>query len=666
MFNFFYMGKNKNRKFIEEKEFESIISYDNEWDINQTKKEIEKLIPKNITVKAKNDKQIKLINSIRNNEITICAGPAGTGKTFVSIAYALALLRKLQNNFKKIYLIKSVTTLKGEEIGFLKGPQPIYEKVLTPTGWAKMGDLKIGNNVINKNGEYCKIIKTHEFGVDDIYRITTKDGRYVDCDLNHMWTVRTKKLDYFTVNTKFLINHLNKETFYLPTIKPIEFNNNNELKIHPYLLGVLIGDGSFTHSHIRFTSVDNEIINKVKKICEEYDISLSKNNISYNLVAPKSNSIRGAREIKITNLKENDEFIGYLSDIKKYLNLSESQIINRCNDKKIIKNIKYEYTGNKNKSNNLVREFLIENNLFKKRSWEKFIPQQYKYSTIENRIELLRGLLDTDGTIKQNGEITYITTSKILAEDIKEVVLSLGGSARIYFNKIKKRNQIYKGHEVNQRRPIYTVYIKFIENNFNPFYLKRKAERFKTLGDYSLKIMNIEKLNKKEKMKCITIDNNTPLYITKDYLVTHNSLNEKIEPFMWSYFINMEKVIKKELITQLLENDIIRPFPLAYMRGASLDDCIIIADELQNVSLDNARTLLTRIGNNCKLILLGDINQIDIKNKEESSLEQLLKLFNDENKIGVINMDLKDTNVRNPLITTIEEKFIEYYESNEK
>jgi phosphate starvation-inducible PhoH-like protein len=258
-------NKNKNRKFQEDNEFNKIMANNGEWELQVTKKEIERLIPNNITVKAKNDKQIKLINSIRNNEITICAGPAGTGKTFVSVAYALALLRKMQNRFKKIYLVKSVTTLKGEEIGFLKG------------------DFK-----------------------------------------------------------------------------------------------------------------------------------------------------------------------------------------------------------------------------------------------------------------------------------------------------------------------------------------------------------------------------------------------EKIEPFMWSYFINMEKIIKKNSITQLLESDIIRPFPLAYMRGASLDNCIIIADETQNITMDNARTLLTRIGNNSKLILLGDINQIDMKNKEESSLEKLLELFQNENKFGVINMGMEDTNVRNPLITTIEEKFSNYYESNEK
>jgi phosphate starvation-inducible PhoH-like protein len=137
-------------------------------------------------------------------------------------------------------------------------------------------------------------------------------------------------------------------------------------------------------------------------------------------------------------------------------------------------------------------------------------------------------------------------------------------------------------------------------------------------------------------------------------------MKEKIDPFMWSFYINMEKLILESAVKELLVREIIRPFPLAYMRGASLDDCIIIADEMQNVTLDNSLTLLTRIGSNSKLILLGDIHQIDMKNKHESSLETITDMFEDIPNIGVIRMSTEDTNVRNPLITIIENKYKEY------
>ena len=144
-------------------------------------------------------------------------------------------------------------------------------------------------------------------------------------------------------------------------------------------------------------------------------------------------------------------------------------------------------------------------------------------------------------------------------------------------------------------------------------------------------------------------------------------LKEKIEPFMWSYMINMEKLIKPMSISKLLDDDVIRPFPLAYMRGVSFDDCIIIADEMQNVTIDNSRTLLTRIGSNCKMIILGDVKQVDMKNKSESSLIKLLPMFEDTGDIGVINMTDSDTeNVRNPLISVIEDKYDEYFEQNGK
>jgi phosphate starvation-inducible protein PhoH and related proteins len=137
-------------------------------------------------------------------------------------------------------------------------------------------------------------------------------------------------------------------------------------------------------------------------------------------------------------------------------------------------------------------------------------------------------------------------------------------------------------------------------------------------------------------------------------------LKEKIDPFMWSFYISMEKLILESSMKTLLEKDIIRPFPLAYMRGVTFDDCIIIADEMQNVTLDNSLTLLTRIGSNCKIILLGDINQVDMKDKRDSSLETILSMFEDVQDIGVIHMSKEDKNVRNPLIDIIEAKFLEH------
>lgn len=160
----------------------------------------------------------------------------------------------------------------------------------------------------------------------------------------------------------------------------------------------------------------------------------------------------------------------------------------------------------------------------------------------------------------------------------------------------------------------------------------------------------------------------TKIYLVKSVTTLKNEelgflkgdLNDKIEPFMWSFQINLEKILNKTTIQSLKANDIITPFPLAYMRGASLDNCIIIADEIQNLTMGNARTLMTRIGSNSKLIMLGDVNQVDINNWNESALEKIVKLFKNVDKIGVIEMSDEDTNIRNPIINVIEKKFNEY------
>ena len=126
------MGRDRYQEEKDYKELTNVLVNSGEQ-ISQIKSEISKLLPPDIKIIAKNESQKKLINSIKNNEITICAGRAGTGKTFVAMAIALGLLRKPSNRFKKIYLVKSVTTLKGEELGFLKGD--LKEKI-DPFMWS--------------------------------------------------------------------------------------------------------------------------------------------------------------------------------------------------------------------------------------------------------------------------------------------------------------------------------------------------------------------------------------------------------------------------------------------------------------------------------------------------------------------------------------------------
>ena len=134
------------------------------------------------------------------------------------------------------------------------------------------------------------------------------------------------------------------------------------------------------------------------------------------------------------------------------------------------------------------------------------------------------------------------------------------------------------------------------------------------------------------------------------------TMEEKMEPFVYSFFHNFEKILPKSVIKNLKDSQSIEVLPLAYMRGINLDNCIVIIDECQNITPDNMRTIMTRIGENCKMIFLGDEGQIDLKNKRNSSLQLIMEKFADVPAIGCIRFTEEDT-VRNPLIRKIEEVF---------
>lgn len=143
-------------------------------------------------------------------------------------------------------------------------------------------------------------------------------------------------------------------------------------------------------------------------------------------------------------------------------------------------------------------------------------------------------------------------------------------------------------------------------------------------------------------------------------------LNSKIEPFMNSFVDNFEKIIGEDLTQRLFDLGIIKVLPLAYARGRSLDDSLIVGDEIQNISIDNMHTLLTRIGNNSKMILLGDKKQKDIKNKRESSLEIIMEMFKDDEEFGCVEITDPNHIVRNKIIQRIEAKFDEFEEKRYK
>ena len=135
------------------------------------------------------------------------------------------------------------------------------------------------------------------------------------------------------------------------------------------------------------------------------------------------------------------------------------------------------------------------------------------------------------------------------------------------------------------------------------------------------------------------------------------SLEEKMEPYIDSFMDNFRKLIGKSRTNSLRGFGLIEVLPIAFARGRSIDNSIIIIDEAQNISMDNIRTLMTRIGNDSKMIILGDVKQKDIRNKNDSALEVVIEKFKEIDDFGCV--ELRDPNdvVRNPIIRIIESVF---------
>jgi len=322
--------------------------------------------------------------------------------------------------------------------------QKLTSKILTPNGWKQMGQMEVGDEIINSQGKISKVTGVYPQGIKEIYKIEFTDNTSTECCGEHLWTVFTANQKHRNHENKtYSVNELLKlglyynsnidrkpnKKFFIPIIKPIEFNKK-ELPIHPYILGCILGDGGLTvKNNTHFTSSDLEIIN------------------SYN-------------------------------------------------------------------------------------SHTKFIPEIYKFSSIEDRIELLKGLMDTDGYCdKNNGLIEYTSVSKDLIEDVKFIIQSLGGIAKS--RKIKFDKNGFHSYRISITLP----------NEIIPFKLKRKLDIYKPKTKYQpyRGIKSITLVGEDE-CQCISVDASDSLYVTNDCILTHNTLSSLLTCEMY------EESVKKVLI----------------------------------------------------------------------------------------------------------------------
>lgn len=361
----------------------------------------------------------------------------------------------------------------GGQLGGGKA-QPLDCQVCTPFGFRRMGDLKVGDIITNSQGGMQKVIHIYERGIMDTIEFEFADGRKTRCALDHLWKVKKvaripkrvkihndKDLSWEIMTTEQIISLMDKnKKVNIPICSPIQFTRGNRTQ------------GLTIHPYLLGSLLGDGCI------------------AGY-LSSPKL--FTADKEIS-----EKISMLGY--DITKN---KSSEITYTIHDRDVVKHLK-------------------QKKLFGCLSDAKFIPDVYKYSTIEDRIELLQGLFDTDGSAKGATHIEYDTVSEKLAKDIQWIVRSLGGYCTITEKQGFYRNE--NGEKVICKK-VYRLYISInIANKL--FYLKRKADKLNGLYRNGfcteLRIVSYKRLEPTE-MRCISVSNPDNLYITDDFIVTHNS-----------------------------------------------------------------------------------------------------------------------------------------------
>lgn len=473
--------------------------------------------------------------------------------------------------------------------------EPLDATVYTINGPKKMGDIKTGDRVSTPDGRYARVSGVYPQGEKDIYRVSFQDGSSVECCDEHLWLTKTSRdrdsgkpgsiKELSEIRKTLRRDKSNKRNHSIPITKPVYFEYRS-LPVDPYVLGCLIGDGTLTQKTMMFTSADREIVEAVNE-------SLAK--------------------------------------LGSFLKQKRSS------------NIDYYINGTN------TREELKKLGLHGKRSNSKFIPDEYLYSGVEQRIDLLRGLMDTDGTVNK-GHTTYTSVSKRLAENIRCLVQSLGGTARIV-----SRITRYTDSSGNKKDGQISYRVNIcMPNEVNPFRLSRKASSVKKRVKYFPRryVDRVEYVGKKE-AQCISIDSEDHLYITDDFIVTHNTLmaaasgiaqlldshiykklimtrpvqplgrdigflpgskEEKLAPWMAPLQDNLDLLFSgkgKNYLDMQRDAGLIEVEALTYIRGRSIPRSFIIVDEAQNLTLHEIKTIITRVGDGSKVVLTGDIMQID-------------------------------------------------------
>jgi ATP-dependent Clp protease ATP-binding subunit ClpB len=347
-----------------------------------------------------------------------------------------------------------------------------------------MGTIKVGDVVTTPDGGTARVLGVFPQGKKQIYRVHFRDGKWADACGEHLWKVfgphlgtdKRRCKSWKVITTEELRSRLanTKAKWKVPAVRPLEETPTQPLPLDPYLLGVLIGDGNFTQNCVRFSTADSEILNWVRtSLGADFELRPSTSRkYDYRIIMSATNVLQhGKRALAVRD----NAIVGHIERL----------------------------------------------GLLGCLAYQKFIPDVYKRASVGDRFAILRGLIDTDGHVTPTGAISLSTSSLRLARDVQEIVWSLGGMATI---SEKQPRYEYLG-ETRQGRVAYAVRIRHPEPH-RLVSLSRKCGRLPVDYQYKANLKNVvvrvEPLRVDE-AQCILIDHPDHLYVTDNYVVTHNT-----------------------------------------------------------------------------------------------------------------------------------------------
>lgn len=328
------------------------------------------------------------------------------------------------------------------------------QKVATVDGWKVIADLKVGDFVFGSKGIPTKVVGVFPQGLREMYSVKFSDGAEVVCDLEHLWQYQTtfdrlNSRSWRVGSLSEILKFKNLNRIHIPVCDPVEYPQS-DLPLDSYTLGVLIGDGSFRGLTPTVSSVDPEILQKLQ----------------------------------------------LLGCHLKHLGRCDYRITHGLND------------GTRNPITSVLKDL----QLWGKLSPDKDIPSVYMTASKSDRLSLLKGLMDTDGTIDKNGSCEFSSSSKKLACQVAELVRSLGGVTGWNGRGVREKSTTHL--------PCYRVTIRL---PVCPFSLPRKVKKWKRPPSITRTIRSVTAVGCSE-ATCIKVASEDELFLTEDYIVTHNTL----------------------------------------------------------------------------------------------------------------------------------------------